>query len=320
MDDIAQAVLAALGRRQNVLANTVCMERLRVTLRNPHLVDYDALNAVPSVLGTVVRGDNGLEVVFGPRMIDGVYHAFLRLTGLEAGTDALFPMSRQESNLKVHINAPTSSVRTRTTAWGSSHLDDDDVDTLKGLFADDETSGVQQIAHVDVELDTQTRTTANTLFDEQSNSEIDEDLDVSLEDARLLVLNGPNVNMLGIHDEQGKDAMDFSSILELCKQTASEAGFAQCVCLQSNHEGDLVDWIQDAWRSFDAIVINPMSYAPTSHTIRIAIEEAGIPCAQVCLDAADATNSLLNESCAINVLDEGIKGYARAIRELAEII
>ena len=290
MDQIAQAVLTALGNRQNVLTNTVCMTRLRVTLKDPHMVDFEALNAVPNVLGTAVRGYNGLEVVFGPRTIDGVYHAFLRLTGLAAGTDALFPMSRQESNLKVHINTTPSPPHAKQSSWDSNHLDDDDVDTLRCLFAEKEPAATD---------DAPPETPVHF---------------------KLLVLNGPNVNMLGIHKSQNEGTIDFLSILELCKQTARKAGFRHCVCLQSNHEGDLVDWIQDAWLSFDCVVINPTSYARTSNAMSIAIKEAPIPCAQVCLNKEDAAGSLLSDACVINILDEGVEGYAHAISALSKLL
>ena len=310
MDEIAEAVLTALGGRDNVSANTVCMTRLRVTLRDPHQVDFQALNAVTGVLGTATRGSNGLEVVFGPRIIDGVYHAFLRLTGLEAGMDALFPMSRQDSNLKVQINmapkrieapappvtkpkkakAPVAKSRPASvpqrSSWDNTRLDDDDLNALKELFD---------------ELD------KNEGLPPASNKE-----------TRLLVLNGPNVNMIGVNYGHVAERDQYSKILELCQRTAREVGFSTCVCLQSNHEGDLVDWVQDAWESFDAIVINATSYGATSLALPEAIRSVGIPTAQVSINDATAKSNPLGRVCAINVAGEGIVGYARAIRELAQ--
>lgn len=297
MEQIAEAVLAALGGRDNVSANTVCMTRLRVTLRDPNLVDYEELNAVSGVLGTASRGFNGLEVVFGPRIIDGVYHAFLSLTGLEAGTDALFPMSRQNSNFSVKINdaapqasaAPASSRPSRQQdAWENTRLDDEDLDALRELFA---------------ELDK----------DEVSAPKSDAQ-------TRLLVLNGPNVNMIGLSFGHASAEDEYSKILELCQRTAREVGFTTCVCLQSNHEGDLVDWVQDAWESFDAIVINATAHAMTSLALPEAIRSVGVPTAQVSINNKYARHSLLAESCAINVAGEGIVGYAHAIRQLAEML
>ena len=289
MQEIAQSVLAALGGRSNVLTNTVCMTRLRVTLRNPQTVDFEALTSVPTVLGTSTRGANGLEVVFGPRVIDGIYHAFLALTGIAAGTDALFPMSRQESSLRVQINAKAQQSEDREETWTSSHMDPGDIDTLKDLFDD-----------------------------ESEEEEVEED-PVSTTPLKLLVLNGPNVNMIGLGVLQGTNPNDFSTILELCKDTAQEEGFVRCVCLQSNHEGDLVDWVQDSWCVYNAIVINPTTYGPTSLALRDAIRSVGIPTAQVSLEVSNGLASCLDEVCAINIAGKGPEGYAEAIRELARI-
>lgn len=297
MDQIAKAVLDALGGRANVLTNTVCMTRLRVTLKAPQDVDYDALNNVPSVLGTATRGSNGLEVVFGPRVIDGIYHAFLRLTGLEAGTDALFPMSRQESNFRVQINTkPRVQQPAREEGWGSDHLDEGDIQTLMNLFADDDADEPSLEADV-------------------AEPELTE---VVREPRHLLVINGPNVNMIGLGTMQHTEIADFSAILELCKKTAQQTGFARCVCLQSNHEGDLVDWVQDAWGSYDAIVINPTSYGPTSVALREAIRSVGIPTARVGISTEHEALQL-DAACTQSVVGKGIDGYAIAIRALADI-
>ncbi len=298
VDDIAEAVLAAIGGRENVLTNTVCMTRLRVTLKNPQDVDYEALNNVSSVLGTATRGANGLEVVFGPRVIESVYRAFLALTGIKAGTDALFPMSRQDSNFKVQINtrsrAASPSCSEQRNEWGSNHLDQSDIDTLKDLFAEDDSEEEEQ---------TQTERSEESESSEQYN---------------LLVINGPNVNMIGLGAMRDLEISDFSAILELCKETAREVGFSRCVCLQSNHEGDLVDWVQDAWGSYDAILINPTSYGSTSATLREAIRSVDIPTVLVGLDN-DNRPSCLEDVCEDCITDKGIEGYAFGIRTLAQL-
>lgn len=295
MDRIAEAVLSAIGGRQNVLTNTVCMTRLRVTLRNPQDVDYDALHNVPSVLGTATRGSNGLEVVFGPRVIDAIYHAFLRLTGIEAGSEPLFPMSRQDSNFKVKINTPSRARPIPLDHWGSNHMDQSDIDTLKSLFEQDE----------EEELDV-------SILEPESAFEEDEH-----DPCNLLVINGPNVNLIGLGIVINDEVNDFSAILELCKDTAREVGFARCVCLQSNHEGDLVDWVQDAWGDYDAIVINPTSYGTTSTALREAIRGVGIPTIRVSLLADDP--SCLDDVCKQSIVGKGIKCYELAIRELGKI-
>jgi 3-dehydroquinate dehydratase-2 len=125
----------------------------------------------------------------------------------------------------------------------------------------------------------------------------------SRETHQLLVLNGPNVNLLGISAGPAQAGTDFAALLELCRQTAQEAGFDRCVCLQSNHEGDLIDQIQDAYCVFDAILINPASYA-TSRSIAEALRIVGVPYQFVHLDLESASQT-------------GFSKYRQAIFDLA---
>ena len=157
-------MLGALGGRDNVVSNTVCMTRLRVTLNDPHAVDYESLSEIKGVLGTATRGQNGLEVVFGPRVIDGIYHAFILLTGISAGIEDLFPMSRLETNMRVQIR--TNKTRPSKVEPTSSQelINDDEMSVLEGIFGKKE--------------------------DEPKKTE------GGL--GRLAVINGPNLNMLGI--------------------------------------------------------------------------------------------------------------------------
>ena len=258
-DDIAGAVLSALGGRGNVLANTVCMTRLRVTVANVQAVDFERLNDIPSVLGTATRGANGLEVVFGPRVIDGIYHAFIRLTGIHPSTAALFPMSRQNTNMSVQINARRTD-------------------------EEEEDEGLELL---DVLLEAEPATPIDRAKKDES--------------WRLLVLNGPNVNMLGIVAEDMAAGRDFATLLETCKESAREAGFEQCVCYQSNHLGDLIDQIQDAYCIFDAIVLNPSSYA-SSRVLIDALNIVEVPFELVILDES---------------APEGFEAYRKAISNLA---
>lgn len=246
------------------------MTRLRVTLENPHAVDFDRLNDVPSVLGTATRGFNGLEVVFGPRIIDGVYHAFIQLTGIASSNDALFPMSRQSSPMSVQIHANKRLPEaTPELPLASSKLDAEDLSILGDLLRQEESSRTSQDAPLN---------------------------------RKLLVLNGPNINMLGLRDEgQGSD---FSALLQLCNDTAKEAGFERCVCYQSNHEGDLIDYIQDAYFSFGAILLNPGAYV-ASQALSEALSMVSLPCIEVFLNLARDPQ-------------EGFESYRQAIFDLAE--
>lgn len=297
MDEVAGAILAALGGRSNVLTNTVCMTRLRVTLRDPQVVDFARLNGIQNVLGVVTRGDTGLEVVFGPRIIDSIYHAFIRLTGIPAGTDALFPMSRPSSNMSVKLSPAQQASQTPTFhehEQGGSGIDPSELSILRDLFDD------QGLAHED-------------------ESESDEARRID----KLLVINGPNVNIIGIGTED-EDERGFAAALELVKKTADELGIAQCDCIQSNHEGDLIDHIQDAYCMYDAIVINPGSLARTSIALRDAIRMVGVPTIEVHLldfdPNPDAGESVLSEACIQTIESEGIEAYATAVHRIAEAL
>ena len=94
-DDIAAAVLECVGGFSNVTANSLCATRLRISLRNIDSVDRNALNSIKGVLGIVDRGASGIEVVFGPNLVKGVYRSFERLTGL---LDKLGPREDPETS------------------------------------------------------------------------------------------------------------------------------------------------------------------------------------------------------------------------------
>ena len=315
-DEIAHSVLNSLGGRSNVLTNTVCMTRLRVTLQDPSVVDYERLGEIQGVLGTATRGNNGLEVVFGPRLIDGIYHSFLKLSGVAAGSDALFPMSRQESNMRVKIsraktsaepasppsgfNGPTEvaepspSAGSATSNAGdnpgnasSQTMDAEDISMLQDLLND----GASRPGHVKSDLS-------------------------------LLVINGPNLNMLGIREPDLYGSESFPALLELCKEAAAEAGFTRCDCYQSNHEGDLVDTIQDAYGVYDGIVINPGAYTHTSVALLDALKAVSIPAVEVHISKVDEREefrqiSYVRLACFETIAGLGIEGYRKAIHDLA---
>ena len=275
-DDIAYSVLNALGGRANVLTNTVCMTRLRVTLQDPSAVDYESLSEVQGVLGTATRGHNGLEVVFGPRLIDGIYHAFIRLTGVAAGSDALFPMSRQESSMRVKI----SRVKAPAEQTPPPSEKNDTAEPIRAEAPAKKATGNHN-------------TGAEAERDKESSSQTMDAEDISMlqdllndgasqpghvkSDLKLLVINGPNLNMLGIREPDLYGSESFPALLDLCKEAAAEAGFARCDCYQSNHEGDLVDAIQDAYGVYDGIVINPGAYTHTSVALLDALKAVSIP-------------------------------------------
>ena len=334
-DEIAVQVLAALGGRDNVLTNTVCMTRLRVTLQNPEIVDYQGLGEVHNVLGTATRGKNGLEVVFGPRIIDSVYHDFVKLTGRTAGSDALFPMSRPRSNMRVQINTtrpdksvaathkPAEDVREENAATTSSDGDDPLIDervlsVLEDIFCDTEDDGTEPDAVEEADASPNVSPT-DAEAKEPQGAAVASASDVG---PRLLVINGPNLNMLGIREPDLYGKQDYPAMLQLCKDAAREEGFSCCDCYQSNHEGDLVDKIQDAYGVYDGIVINPGAYTHTSIALLDALKAVRIPAVEVHISKVSEREpfrqiSYVRLACFKTIAGLGIEGYREAIQELA---
>jgi len=98
--------------------------------------------------------------------------------------------------------------------------------------------------------------------------------------AKLLVIHGPNLNMLGVREPEHYGNLTMADIDALVRALARELG-AEAECRQSNHEGEIVGWIQDAMGDFDAIVINPGAFTHTSVSIRDAIAATGVPVVEV---------------------------------------
>ena len=97
---------------------------------------------------------------------------------------------------------------------------------------------------------------------------------------KILVLNGPNLNMLGIREPGIYGSNTFADLLALIDRTAQEEGL-DIEQYQSNHEGDLVDKIQEAYGSADGIVINPGAYTHTSIALLDAVKAVGVPTVEV---------------------------------------
>ena len=134
---------------------------------------------------------------------------------------------------------------------------------------------------------------------------------------KILVINGPNINMLGIRepDIYGKDT--FASLLSLLERTAAEEQI-EIAQYQSNHEGCLVDKIQEAYGRFDGIVINPAAYTHTSIAILDALKAVGIPAVEVHISDISARESFRQISypglaCCKTIAGRGIEGYREAI-------
>lgn len=139
---------------------------------------------------------------------------------------------------------------------------------------------------------------------------------------RVLVLNGPNLNMLGIREPSTYGAQTLADIEALCRQTAAGLGL-DVDFRQSNHEGELVTWIQEAREKFDGILINPAGYSHTSVAILDALRAVGLPVIEVHLSNIHARESYRHHSFVSSVARGvicglGPTGYRLALEAFAE--
>ena len=139
---------------------------------------------------------------------------------------------------------------------------------------------------------------------------------------RILVLNGPNLQLLGRRSPDVYGAMTLADVETLIQREAG--GLDSMVeCRQSNHEGDLVDWLGQTPGQFDGVVMNPGAYTHTSVAIRDAIEGAGTPAIEVHISNIHAREEFRHRSltagvCVGQICGLGVNGYCLALRALAE--
>ncbi|HJB54551.1 MAG TPA: PTS transporter subunit EIIB, partial [Candidatus Olsenella avistercoris] len=132
---IAEEVLAAVGGRDNVTANDICMTRLRIKTENPSLVDTDQLSAARGVLGFVKRGENGIEVVFGPGKVEAVHEALVKLTGIEGVDDDFAGSGAPAAPLHVHITQNPLLGAALAAGEGDSARDEKDETSVEDLVS-----------------------------------------------------------------------------------------------------------------------------------------------------------------------------------------
>lgn len=137
---------------------------------------------------------------------------------------------------------------------------------------------------------------------------------------KILVLNGPNINMLGIREPGIYGTQNYQSLIELINKTALEEQI-EIECYQSNHEGDIVDKIQSAYGVFDGIVINPAAYTHTSVAILDALKAVAIPTVEVHISDVSKRDdfrqiSYAGMACIKTYMGLGLDGYSEAIRYL----
>ena len=141
---------------------------------------------------------------------------------------------------------------------------------------------------------------------------------------KILVLNGPNINMLGIREPEVYGRETFADLLALLERTAREE-HVEIRLYQSNHEGDLVDKIQGAYGVCDGIVINPAAYTHTSIAILDALKAVGIPAVEVHISDVKAREdfrqvSYAGMACCKTIAGHGIEGYREAVLHLKEML
>ena len=141
---------------------------------------------------------------------------------------------------------------------------------------------------------------------------------------KFLVINGPNINMLGIREPAIYGKNTFADLLALLERTASEEAVT-IDQFQSNHEGALVDTIQAAYGNYDGIVINPAAYTHTSVAILDALKAVGIPTVEVHISDVDSRESFRQISyagmaCVKTIKGQGLDGYRQAVKYLMEYL
>mgnify|MGYP003298033042 CR=1 FL=1 len=139
---------------------------------------------------------------------------------------------------------------------------------------------------------------------------------------KILVINGPNINMLGIREPGIYGQNTFADLLSLLDETAAALNI-EIEQYQSNHEGDIVDKIQWAYGKVDGIVINPGAYTHTSIAILDAVKSVGIPTVEVHISKVEEREdfrqiSYVRLACVKTITGHGTNGYIEAIDYLAE--
>ena len=139
---------------------------------------------------------------------------------------------------------------------------------------------------------------------------------------KILVINGPNLNMLGIREPDIYGRTTYADLCALIKAHAEKLG-VEVELYQSNHEGDLVDKIQEAYGRIDGIVINPGAYTHTSVAILDALKAVAIPSVEVHISEVDKREefrqiSFVRLACFATITGHGLDGYLEAMDMLRE--
>ena len=141
---------------------------------------------------------------------------------------------------------------------------------------------------------------------------------------KLLVINGPNINFLGVREPDIYGKQNYEALLTFIR-TAAEAEGVEVECYQSNHEGDIVDKIQSAYGKTDGIVINPAAYTHTSVAILDALKAVAIPSVEVHISKVSEREdfrqiSYAGMACVKTYAGLGFEGYRQAILYLKALL
>lgn len=134
---------------------------------------------------------------------------------------------------------------------------------------------------------------------------------------KILVLNGPNLNMLGIREPDIYGRTTYADLVRMIEEHAKAKNIEVSI-KQSNHEGDLVDYIQDAYGNFDGIVINPGAYTHTSVALLDAVKAVAVPTVEVHISDVDSREefrkiSYIRAACVATISGHGLNGYLQAV-------
>lgn len=137
---------------------------------------------------------------------------------------------------------------------------------------------------------------------------------------KFLVINGPNLNMLGIREPGIYGNMTYPMLCDFIKEKASTMNVDTCF-FQSNHEGAIIDEIHAAYLKMDGIIINPGAFTHYSYAILDALKSVAIPTAEVHISDVDSREefrkiSVVRPACCVCITGRGYQGYVDAIAEL----
>ena len=140
----------------------------------------------------------------------------------------------------------------------------------------------------------------------------------------FLIINGPNLNLLGLREPDIYGKQDYAALCDLCRTTCAENGI-EAELFQSNHEGAIVDAIQQAYGKVDGIVINPAAYTHTSIAILDALKAVGIPAVEVHISDVSKREdfrqiSYAGKACIKTYMGLGFDGYRQAILYLKDYL